>query len=308
MDKSMTIIEVKKLCKNYNGVKAVDGISIVVQEGEIFGMIGPNGAGKTTTIECIEGLRQVSSGEISVLGLSPYANRKKLFHLIGAQLQETQFQDKIKVLELCKLFSSFYNNPLPYEELLTEFELNDKRKAFVNQLSGGQKQRLSIIVALISNPKIIFLDELTTGLDPQARHAMWDLIKSLRDKGITIFLTTHFMDEAEALCSRIAVIDQGKLVALNTPANLIKESTAETKISFYSNQSDIKALKTCKGIIRTEQDGDVITVYGKGQNILGDLVAFLQKADVEFSNLTTKEPNLEDVFLKLTGRKIRGSS
>ncbi len=303
----MAVIEVKNLVKNYSDTKAVDGVSFSVAEGENFGMIGPNGAGKTTTIECLEGIRQPSSGIIEVLGLSPYKDRKKLYESIGTQLQETQYQDRIKVFELCRLFSSFYANPAPYEKLLGEFELSDKQKSYVNQLSGGQRQRLSIILALIPSPKIVFLDELTTGLDPQARHAMWDLIKSLKNKGITVFLTTHFMDEAEVLCDRVAVIDHGKIIALDAPKNLIMTSEVETKIIFNSQALDLEhSLKTLKGVTKVQQDGNEVSIYGTDKSILGDLISLLQSNGIEFSNLTTEEPSLEDVFLKLTGRKIRG--
>jgi len=301
----MVVINVNHLSKNYGDIKAVDDISFAVNEGEIFGMIGPNGAGKTTTIECLEGLRQPNFGSIYVLGLSPHLNRKKLYHLIGVQLQETQFQDKASVHDLCKLFASFYEKPQSCDELLREFELFDKKKAYVGRLSGGQRQRLSIVLALIPNPQIIFLDELTTGLDPQARHDVWNLIKNLREKGITIFLTTHFMDEAEALCDRVAVMDRGKIIAMDTPANLIKKNKTETMIIFTSNNADSEMLKSINGITKVEKRGDKIIAYGSGGNILSDLVLFLEKSGVEFNNLTIEQPNLEDVFMELTGKKVR---
>ena len=226
------VVEVRSLCKNYGSVRAVDGISFDVKDNEIFCMVGPNGAGKTTTIECIEGLRKPDSGEIRVLGLEPYREKEKLYQLIGVQLQETSYQDSIKVWEICQLFSSFYKNPLSYEELLKKFELYEKKNSYVSKLSGGQRQKLSIILALIPNPEIVFLDELTTGLDPQARRSMWTFIKGLREEGRTIFLTTHYMEEAEYLSDRVAIMYHGHIVALDTPKNLIEKSEIEEKIIF----------------------------------------------------------------------------
>jgi len=297
------VIEVRNLCKNYGSVRAVDGISFDVEDGEIIGMVGPNGAGKTTTIECIEGLRKLDSGTIRVLDLEPYKEREKLYQLIGVQLQETSYQDRIKAWEICHLFSSFYKNSLPYEELLKKFELYDKKNSYVSKLSGGQKQRLSIILALISNPRIIFLDELTTGLDPQARHSMWELIKGLRDEGRTVFLTTHYMEEAEYLCGRVAIMDHGKIVALDTPRNLIESSGIEERIIFEGDVSDVEGLKSIKGILNVQKNQSEVTVYGKGVDLLQNVVTYIQAKGIDYRNLQTKTPNLEDVFLKLTGHK-----
>jgi ABC-2 type transport system ATP-binding protein len=302
----MAIIEVKNLCKNYGSLRAVDGIDFSIEEGEIFGMVGPNGAGKTTTIECIEGLRKPDGGTISVLGLEPYKEREKLYELIGVQLQETSYDPRIKVWEICNLFSSFYNNSLPYSELLDKFELTEKRNSYVSRLSGGQKQKLSIILALVSNPKIVFLDELTTGLDPQARHSMWELIKGLRDEGRTVFLTTHYMEEAEYLCGRVAIMDHGKIVALDTPHHLIESSGMEERIIFEGNVPNVGELKSIKGVLDVQENQGGVTVSGKGADLLQNVVSYLQVKGINYKNLQTKTPNLEDVFLKLTGRKYEG--
>lgn len=300
------MIEVKNLSISYKSIKAVDNVSFSVKKGEIFGMIGPNGAGKTSTIECIEGLRKPDLGTISVLGLSPQHDRYKLYELIGVQLQETSYQDRAKVWEICKLFSSPYKNPRPYEKLLKDFGLYEKKGEYVSKLSGGQKQRLSIILALIPNPKIVFLDELTTGLDPQARHLMWNLIKGLKKDGITIFMTTHFMEEAENLCDRIAIMNKGKIEAIDTAENLIEIYGLEERMVFSSNIANLEALKKVDGVKSVEKIGKEITVYGIGKNFLGNLVSYLQKEECNYDDLRVIKPRLEDVFLKLTGYKIEG--
>ncbi|MGQ9844738.1 MAG: ABC transporter ATP-binding protein [Caldisericia bacterium] len=302
----MKVIEVNNLKKYYGKIKAVDDIGFYVNEGEIFGMVGPNGAGKTTTIECIEGLRDPTEGEIKVLGLNPSKNRESLYQNISIQLQETSYQDKIKVYELCELFSSFYKNPLNYLELLEKFELMKFKNIFVVKLSGGQKQKLSIILALISNPKIIFLDEITTGLDPKARRNMWNLIKELKNEGRTVFLTTHYMEEAEFLCDRVAIIDSGKIIAIDTPEKLIKMSGIEEMISFESNYYDIEnlkeKLKEIKGVNNVFILDKEVKIFGKSEDLLKDLIIYLYSEKIVFKNLKTKKPNLEDTFLKLTGR------
>ncbi len=299
----MAIVEVRNVVKNYGVLRAVDGISLSIEEGEIFGMVGPNGAGKTTTIECIEGLRKPDGGTISVLGLEPYKERAKLYELIGVQLQETSYDPKIKVWEICNLFSSFYDNPLPYSKLLERFELTEKRNSYVSRLSGGQKQKLSIVLALVSNPRIVFLDELTTGLDPLARRSMWELIKGLRDEGRTVFLTTHYMEEAEYLCGRVAIVDHGKIVALGTPRSLAESSGMEERIIFEGNVPDIEELKNIKGVLDVQENQGGVAVYGKGADLLQNAVSYLQAKGISYKNLQTRTPNLEDAFLKLTGRK-----
>lgn len=298
------MIEVKNLSISYKNIKAVDNVSFSVEEGEIFGMIGPNGAGKTSVIECIEGLRKPDSGTISVLGLNPQSDRKKLYELIGVQLQETSYPDKVKVWEICKLFSSSYKNPMPYEKLLQDFGLYEKRGEYVSKLSGGQKQKLTVILSLIPNPRIVFLDELTTGLDPQARRMMWDLIKGLNRNGITVFMTTHFMDEAEYLCNRIAIMNKGKIEALDTSENLVKAYGLEEKIIFSSNIDNLDVLKKVDEVKRVEKNQEEINVYGVGKNLLGNLVSCLQKEGYNYNDMRVVKPNLNDVFMKLTGYKI----
>lgn len=217
----MTVIEVNGLTKRYGDRTVVDGVSFTVAEGEIFGILGENGAGKTTTVECISGLRTADSGTISVLGLDTRTNRDELRRLIGVQLQESQLQDRLRVGEAMELYASFYPDPADWRELLAAVGLTEQVRMPYAKLSGGQKQRLSIALALIGNPRVAILDELTTGLDPRARRETWKLIRQIRDRGVTVLLVTHFMDEAERLCDRLAVLDGGRIVALDTPAALI---------------------------------------------------------------------------------------
>jgi len=283
------IVEVKELVKCYRDIKAVDRVSFAIQENEIFAMIGPNGAGKTTTIECIEGLKKPDSGSIEVLGLDPRRDRKRLYELIGVQLQEASYPDRLKVWEICKLFSTFYKDVLPYEELLEKFELYKKRNAYISKLSGGQRQKLSIILALISKPKIIFLDEL---------------IKGLQKEGMTVFLTTHYMEEAEYLCDRVAIINYGKIIALDTVRNLINSSGIEEVVIFKARQVNLEALRKVEGVDTVKVSGNEFIVSGKGKNLLINVVSFLQKEANDYSDLKIKKANLEDVFLKLTGHPI----
>jgi len=301
----MKVIEVNNLIKNYGKIKAVDGVSFEVNEGEIFGMVGPNGAGKTTTIECIEGLRKPDKGIINVLNLNPSTDREKFYEKVGIQLQETNYQDKIKVYEICELFTSLYKKPLNYNDLLKRFELYDFKNGFVMKLSGGQKQKLSIILALISNPEIIFLDEITTGLDPKARRDMWKIVKELKNEGKTIFLTTHYMEEAEFLCDRVSIIDKGKIVELDTPEKLIEKSGIEDMISFETKNIDIEELKRVKGVNKVSFKNGEVTIYGRGEDLLKEIVDYLYLNKIYFKNLRTKKPNLEDTFLKFTGREYR---
>src|ERR1700681_3817401 len=216
------VIQVSKVCKTYGATVAVDEVSFEVQDGEIFGLIGPNGAGKTTTMECIEGLRTPDHGTISVLGLDPFRQVYKLQERIGVQLQQAQLQKRIKVWEAVDLWASLYRkNAVDGERLLEQLGLSDKRNAWFMNLSGGQKQRLFIALALINDPEVVFLDELTTGLDPQARRAIWDLVRGIRDRGKTVFLTTHLMEEAERLCDRVAIIEYGKIIDIGSPEELV---------------------------------------------------------------------------------------
>lgn len=221
------IIQVNHLSVKYRDIVAVDDVSFEVRENEIFGMIGPNGAGKTSLVEAIEGLRDTSSGEISILEMNPKADRIKLYNQIGVQLQQTSYPDQAKVEDICKLFSSFYDNPAPYDRLLSDMRLDRQRKTYINKLSGGEKQKLSILLSLLGSPKIVFWDELTTGLDPLARHEVWDMIREYKKDGLTILLVTHFMDEIESLCDRVALMKAGKMIYIGTPKEVIENFQAK---------------------------------------------------------------------------------
>ncbi|MFN2280668.1 MAG: ABC transporter ATP-binding protein [Anaerolineales bacterium] len=302
------VITVKDLYKSYGDTQAVDGVSFQVGKGEIFGMVGPNGAGKTTTIECVEGLREWDEGEISVLGLDPISQERQLRPRLGIQLQEAHLPDNLKVWEALDMYASFYKHPLDWEELLEDLGLAEKRKTAFRKLSGGQKQRLFIALALLHDPELIFLDELTTGLDPHARRAIWDLVREVRQRGKTVFLTTHYMEEAENLCDRVAILDSGKLVALDSPANLIKKLEISERVVFRSGNGNSSALlESLPGVVRVERLGDQTTVYG-GKNgsepIVTAVVNALTGQGLSFSDLRTENPDLEDVFLSLTGRKL----
>ncbi len=300
------VVEVKGLTVKYGDLVAVDNISFGIAAGEIFGIIGPNGAGKTSALECLEGLRRPHSGEISVLGISP-GNRRALYNHIGVQLQEASFPDLIKVEELCRLFASFYQNPADYHILLERFGLADKKKSYVKKLSGGQKQKVSIIAALIANPQIVFLDELTTGLDPKARIDMWQLIKSLRDEGRTILMTTHYMEEAEHLCDRICMMVKGKIIAMGTIAELIRQADLSQKITFSSRGADKADLMQIEHVTDVHISGDTVELYGVGKNLLRDVTVYLSEHNIAFEDLSSKNPGLEDAFLKLAGFKLEES-
>lgn len=305
MMKNASII-VKNLRKNYGEVRAVADVSFEVQAGEIFGMVGPNGAGKTTTIECIEGLRRPDAGEIRVLGVDPQAAGNTLRQRIGVQLQESALSPRLRVEEVLDLFASFYNRTVSVSTLQERLGLETKHRAFVGQLSGGQRQRLFIALALLNDPDLIFLDELTTGLDPQARHAMWDLVREMREQGKTIFLTTHFMEEAEYLCDRVAIMDHGQLIALDTPERLIESLEAERCILFTFDGGFLPAsLQDLAVVIRLERNQEHVVVYGRGEYFVSEVVRVLEREGVRFRNLHTAQPTLEDVFLALTGRELR---
>lgn len=300
------VIQVEHLHKAYGPVVAVDDLHFEVYEGEIFGMVGPNGAGKTTTIECIEGLRRPDAGRLHVLGLEPQRDGYALRSRIGVQLQESALPDRLQVWEALDLFASFYSRTTDGNALLEQLGLADKRRAAFAKLSGGQKQRLFIILALINDPELVFFDELTTGLDPQARRAMWDLVRDIRDRGKTVFLTTHFMEEAERLCDRVAIIDHGRLVALDTPENLIRGLGAENRVVFsVEGAFALESLQSLARVTRVERVGERIIVYGQGDQLVGSVVNTLTTGGVRFRDLRTEQPTLEDVFLTLTGREMR---
>lgn len=302
----MPVIKVEHLRKVYGKVVAVNDISFEVQEGEIFGMVGPNGAGKTTTIECLESLRNPDSGKISVLGLNPRNDGYALRERIGIQLQEATLYDRIRVWEALDLFASFYHHSIDWNSLLETLGLEDKRNSYINKLSGGQKQRLYIALALVNDPELIFLDELTTGLDPQGRRMMWKLVQDIRNQGKTVFLTTHYMEEAEQLCNRVAIIDRGNIIALDTPENLIRSLGVDSRIIFSVKEPfEVDHLKKLKRVSRVECSNERVIVYGQGEKLVGEVVNMLTVDGVHFHDLRTEQPTLDDVFLSLTGHEIR---
>lgn len=302
-----TIIKVEHLRKTYGEVVAVDDISFEVYDGEIFGMVGPNGAGKTTTIECIEGLKVADNGTIRVWDLDPQRDRYKLKERIGVQLQESALPDRIKVGEAIDLFASFYRKPLNRKEqaqLLEFLGLAEKLNSHFAKLSGGQKKRLFIALALVNNPQLIFLDELTTGLDPHARRAMWEMVRDIREKGKTVFLTTHYMEEAERLCDRVLIIDYGKIIALDTPEKLIQSLSVENRVTFVAEgEFTLELLQALPNVTQVKKVGERITVYGKGDRFMSSVVNALEAQRVRFRDLRTEQPTLEDVFLTLTHRE-----
>lgn len=303
------IVECEHLTKSYGDLIAVNDVSFIVEEGEIFGLVGPNGAGKTTLIEMIEGLRTPDSGSIKALGLDPTKEADELHEKIGVQLQTTSIQPNIKVREAIRLFASLYRQPLVNpEELLETLSLEDKADSRFRKLSGGQKQRLAIALAMVNNPTVLFFDEITTGLDPQARRNMWGLLKNIKTQGKTIFLTTHYMEEAEELCDRVGVIDYGKIIALDTPGNLVTNLGAESKVLFKVDDKDVSAaeFEGLPAVSRVEKVEDGFILYtGDGNVTLQELVRFADKRGFRLSNIHTEIPNLDDVFLTITGRELR---
>ncbi|MEK6325333.1 MAG: ABC transporter ATP-binding protein [Acidobacteriota bacterium] len=300
-----TAVRTENLRKVYGSVVAVDDVSIEVREGEIFGVVGPNGAGKTTTIECLEGLRRADGGRIEVLGLDPVRGERELRQRIGVQLQQSALPARIKVWEALDLFASFYDHTVDWRALLDRLGLADKRSTAFAKLSGGQQQRLFIALALLNDPELIFLDELTTGLDPQARRSMWDLVRGIRDQGKTVVLTTHFMEEAERLCDRVAIMDQGRIVALDSPADLMRSHGAENRITFTADGGCEAKLQALAGVTRVDRADGRVIVHGSGDGLIGAVVNTLSANEFAFRDLRTEQATLEDVFLKLTGKEIR---
>ena len=294
------VITVEHLRKVYGSTVAVDDISFEVYRGEIFGMVGPNGAGKTTTIECIEGLREPTAGTIRVLGLDPTHDRRRVMARIGIQLQTSSLPPRLKVGEILDLFASFYPHTVDAQALLEQLGLAEKRNTLYEKLSGGQKQRLFIALALLNDPDIVFLDELTTGLDPQARLVMWEMVEAIRDQGKTVFLTTHYMEEAERLCDRVAIVNQGRIVALDTPANLVRQLDASVRVVFEPlTPVDISILEALPTVTQVEANGRGIVIHGRDEQVLVDVVQALTAQRIRFTNLRTEQPTLEDVFLSV---------
>ena len=303
------VIEVENLVKTYGQIKAVDGISFRVNQGDVFGMLGPNGAGKTTTVEILEGLRIADSGKTSVLGMDITKSANKIKQKIGIQLQAPALLPLLNVEELLGTFASFYKNHISVSQALDLVGLQESKKIVVKNLSGGQQQRLSVAMSLINNPEIAFLDEPTTGLDPQARRALWLVIEGMRDKGKTVFLTTHYMEEAERLCNRLVIIDHGKIIAQGSPAELIRNNFAEKAIEFETKIPIAESiLKSFKGVTRiASEDGSTLLYSNDVTSTISTLLEFTDKNKEtgQLTNLHIREATLEDVFLKLTGRNIR---
>jgi ABC-2 type transport system ATP-binding protein len=304
----MSVITVDNLRKYYGDVKAVDGISFEVQEGEIFGFLGPNGAGKTTTIEIIEGYKTPDSGTATVLGLDPRKDGYELKERIGIMLQETALYSDLRVGELLRLFASYYRHPVDPDALLEMIGLEEKKRAFVRELSGGQRQRLAFILTLINDPELLFLDEPTAGLDPQSRRALWEWIRFAREKGKTVFLTTHYIEEAEDLCDRVAIIDHGKIIALDTPKRLMADLAVEQRIEFVIEGAlSTTRLEATPGVSKALDEGQgAFTIYApEAQPALKSLITLAEEEGFTLRGLTVEGATLEDVFIQLTGRRIR---
>ncbi len=293
------VITVEHLVKRYGRKVAVDDVSFSIREGEIFGLIGPNGAGKTTTVECISGVRAPNSGSISVYGLSPQKDRNKMREFVGVQLQESALPPRLRVGEAVKLFASFYSNPHDPNDLLESLGLKDVEYSPFKKLSGGQKQRLSIALALVGNPRLAILDELTTGLDPEARRETWSLIERMRERGVTVILVTHFMDEAERLCDRLALINHGMVRALDTP-EAIAAKAGGSRVRFAPSEPvDDQTLRAIPGVNEIERKERYVTITGTG-DLAGALIGALAAIGVRVSDLEARSGNLEDAFIKLT--------
>jgi ABC-2 type transport system ATP-binding protein len=306
-------IRVKALHKQYPGrdgpVLAVNGLDLEIPVGECFGLLGPNGAGKTTTVEILEGLNKPTSGEVEVLGLRWETNETEIRQRIGVTLQETRFPDKTTVLEMVELFRSFYDRGLSAQEVLAWVSLDGKANAFNETLSGGQQRRLAVALALVGDPEVIFFDEPTTGLDPQSRRQLWEVIRELQGRGRTIMLTTHYMDEAERLCDRVAIVDQGKIIAQGSPRELIARVGGEHMVEFALGEGTAPDAERFAGVAsvlacRTEGDGFALTV-GEPHLAIPALLELLAELDRPLARLTTRQVSLEDVFVSLTGRHLR---
>jgi ABC-2 type transport system ATP-binding protein len=304
----MNVITVDNLHKHYDQVKAVDGISFEVQEGEIFGFLGPNGAGKTTTIECIEGYKTPDGGHVTALGLDPRKDGYELKERIGIMLQETSLYPDLRVSELLRLFASYYRDPVDPDVLLEMIGLEEKKRAFIRELSGGQRQRVVFILALINDPELLFLDEPTAGLDPQSRRAIWEWIRLAREKGKTVFLTTHYIEEAEDLCDRVAIVDHGKIIALDTPKRLMANLSVEHRIEFVIEGAfGVAQLETTPGVSKILDEGQgTFSIYApEAQPVLKSLIDLAETNGFILRGLTVEGATLEDVFIQLTGRRIR---
>ena len=298
------VIQVQGIRKTYGKLVAVRDVSFEVNDGEIFGLIGPNGAGKTTSMECIEGIRVPDAGKITVLGLDPFRDVYELQERIGVQLQMAQLQKRIKVWEAVRLWASLYKKqPYVGDQLLEQLGLTEKRDAWFMTLSGGQKQRLFIALALINNPEVVFLDELTTGLDPQARRAIWELVRSIRERGKTVFLTTHLMEEAERLCDRVAIIEYGRIIDIDSPGRLVLRHVPQREVIIATDDTSAPESFSRVGNV-TARDGTLV-ISGSGEEFVTNVIQCISENGIKVTDFRTVLPTLEDVFLKLTGHSIR---
>ena len=314
---ALPVISVRGITKRYSRLIAVKDVSLEVFAGEIFGLIGPNGAGKTTTMECIEGLRTPDGGSISVLGLDPRRDAMALRQRIGVQHQDAHLQKRIKVWEAIDLWSSLYARTVDGDDLLDRLGLAEKRNARFMTLSGGQKQRLFVALALIHDPEVVFLDELTTGLDPQARRAIWELVLGIRERGKTVFLTTHLMEEAERLCDRVGIIEHGTVIEVGTPRELVARHCPERRVLFSSDDRDLTArlsgiptlqvstLERAHGAATSGVEGTTHVLRGEGDDFVTSVIQVIARENIHVRGFRTEFPTLEDVFLKLTGHRIR---
>ena len=299
-------IQVSGIRKTYGATVAVSDVSFEVSEGEIFGLIGPNGAGKTTTMECVEGVRRPDHGSIWILGLDPFREVYQVQKRIGVQLQQAQLQKRIKVWEAVDLWASLYPKAVDGDRLLHQLGLSDKRNAWFMTLSGGQKQRLFIALALINDPEVVFLDELTTGLDPQSRRAIWELVRGIRDRGKTVLMTTHLMEEAERLCDRVAIIEHGKIIDIGSPQELVRRHCpARTVILATGNDLAEERLGAIPSLETLTRQDSRFTIQGRGDDFVTEVIQCLSENRIRVTDFRTVLPNLEDVFLKLTGHSIR---
>jgi ABC-2 type transport system ATP-binding protein len=304
-------IQCRDLRKTYDGrVEAVRGLNLEIQTGECFGLLGPNGAGKTTTIEILEGLLEPTSGQVTILGRTWKENARELREAMGISLQETRLSEKLTVLETIELFSGFYRQPRAPREVLEQMQLEEKADSWVGKLSGGQRQRLAVATALVGNPKVLFLDEPTTGLDPQSRRQLWDIIRSFQKAGGTVLLTTHYMDEAERLCDRLAIVDHGQVIAEGTPADLIDRlgghHMVEFQVSGNANGSDVDGWRALPGVESVRHDNGLVCLNVREPHLtIPALLDAVTKERRQLLHLTTRQASLEDVFVRLTGRHLR---
>jgi ABC-2 type transport system ATP-binding protein len=304
-------IQCRDLRKTYDGkVEAVRGLSLEIQTGECFGLLGPNGAGKTTTIEILEGLLAPTSGQVSIFGHSWQENEREMREWLGISLQETRLSEKLSVRETIELFASFYRQPRPTDEVLEQLQLTEKADSWVGKLSGGQRQRLAVATALVCNPKILFLDEPTTGLDPQSRRQLWEIIRGFQRAGGTVLLTTHYMDEAERLCDRLAIVDHGQIIAEGSPADLIERLGGHHVVEFSVNgNSDggaLQAWRALPGVESLREDDGLVALNVKEPHLtIPALLDAIEGQGRELEHLTTRQASLEDVFVRLTGRHLR---